>query len=207
MMIWITELVWPWLQMALYGALFMAVVIPGGYYFLVVRRRRRCEATIWERRGDDDAIIVARDLVVEQKIKGKSAFTYKLRNANFMVAPIDERYVKSFRGKNYINYLRVGSDYIPFIQAFDFSKNSRTFTPMPYDVMMQMLNLEDEINSIWADKIGWLEKYKEIIAIAIIGIVMIVLMSQYFDFVANSIEPVKESVGALKSIADTIVGR
>ena len=213
----------PALKMMMYGIAFLAIVIPAGYYLIILRKRRIWYATIWERRGDNDAIIVSNDKVIEKRLKKKNAHVYTLNRVKYKVPPVDERYVKTLRGKNYVNYLRVGSDYVPFIQKFNFDginfvKNEdgimvlqgngeRVFTPMPYEVMMQMLNIDDGIESIWADKLGFFEKYKEIIAIAILCVTIIVLMTQYFDFVAKSLEPVKASTSALQDMAKSLMGR
>jgi len=197
----------PFVTTILYLIIFLVMVIPGGWYFMIYLNRRRWTANIWERRGNT-AIITDRDVVVEERIKGKSAHIYRLRKKKYEVQPVAEDFVITFNKKNYVDYLRVGSDYIPFKHHFNFNDEGaeHVYKTMPYDVQMQMLSLDKLTDEIFKGKADFWSKYGLIAGFALIIVLLIILMSMYFDFVSSSIEPVKEATGALQNIASQLIG-
>ena len=197
----------PFLTMAVYGIIFLIIVIPGGYYFMIYLNKRRWNANIWEKRGNS-AIIVDKDIVTEERIKGQNAHVYSLRKKKYKVSPITEQHVITYGKKNYIDYLRVGSDYIPFKHSYKFEEEGAVheFEVMPYDVQMQMLSIDKLTDEIFKEKADFWGKYGLIAGFALIILLLIILMNMHYDFINTSLEPVKESTNALKTIASQVIG-
>ena len=67
------------------------------------------------------------------------------------------------------------------------------------------------VDELFAAKLNWLEKYGTILAIGIIAVMMIVLMTQYWDFVGNSLamhmETVKESLTPIEKLANAMINK
>ena len=77
---------------------------------------------------------------------------------------------------------------------------------MPYDVSMQMISTEREIEEMFKKKKSFMETYGPLLGIALVCVTMIVLMSLYFDFVSKGVEQVQGTVNALQGIAQNIMG-
>jgi hypothetical protein len=196
--------VMPLMRMLFYGFLFCLMVLPAGYYFIVIKRRRQWVAYIWERRGETPTI-VDKDLVIEKRIKRKNTHLYMLRKKKYAVHPVEERFVTSFKSQNIIHYLRVGSDYIPMRINFDFDKYTLDYVPMPYDVQMQMLSTDKLIEEMYKATEGFWQKYGAYIGLALIIVLMIVMMSMYYDLIKDTMGPIRESTSAINSIAQNLL--
>jgi len=207
--------------------LILLIVLGLVIYFWLVAPKRKWKTTIWERRGGY-AIPVARDVVVEKRIKGKSAYIYWLKKRKYSVPLVTEEHMITFKNKSELHYLRVGFDYIPFVIKFNFSeldaehlyltdKNgkkiinpeadfSQEFQPLPYDVIMQMLSTDTMVEEMFAKSQGWWEKFAPIIGIALAVMLMIILMGMYFNFVKSSLEPINQIAQSLTAVAQALVG-
>lgn len=197
----------PFFTYGLYAIIFLLIVGGGAWYFFVYLNRRRWYANIWEKRGGQ-AILTDKDLVVEKRIKGKNAHVYILRKRKYPVQPIKEDDIITFKRKDYVDYLRVGSDYIPFKHSFNFNEEGaeHVYQVMPYDVQMQMISTDKLVDEIFKQKEGWFQQYGYMIGFGLLIILTIILMNLYYDFVTSSLEPVKEATNALQSIAQNIIG-
>jgi len=203
----IINVVLPFVKYTAYALIFVLIVGAGAWYFFIYLNKRRWHANIWERRGNV-ALLVDKDMVVEKRIKGKNAHIYMLRKKKYPVQPIKEDDIVSFRKKDYVDYLRVGSDYIPFKHTFRFEKEGaeHEYQIVPYDVMMQMISTDKLTEEMFKASEGFMQKYGALIGIGFVVILMIVLMNMYYDFVTASLEPVKASTSALQSIASQMIG-
>lgn len=206
-MVTILNYIMPFVTMILYLVIFLVIAVPGGWYFIIYLNKRRWYANIWERRGNT-AIIADKDVIVEERIKGKNAHIYRLRKKKYDVQPIQEDFVINYGKKAHVDYLRVGSDYIPFKHNFNFSEQGaeHEYEVMPYDVQMQMLSLDKLTDEIFKAKSDFWSKYGMLAGFGLVIILVIILMSMHYDFITNSLEPVKEATGALQSVAQQMIG-
>jgi len=203
----IVAMIMPYIKYGTYAIMFVGIVGAGAWYFFVYLNKRRWQANIWERRGNV-ALLVDKDTVIEKRIKGKNAHIYMLRKKKYPVQPIKENDIISFRRKDYVDYLRVGSDYIPFKHTFKFEEEGaeHEYQIMPYDVAMQMISTDKLTEEIFKAKEGWFATYGALVGFALLVILTIILMNMYYDFATTSLEPVREATSALQNIATQIIG-
>jgi len=203
----IVAMVLPFLKYGMYATLFLGIIGAGAWYFFVYLNKRRWQANIWERRGNV-ALLVDKDVVIERRIKGKNAHIYMLRKKKYPVQPIKEDDIISFRKKDFVDYLRVGSDYIPFKHHFKFNEEGaeHEYQIMPYDVAMQMISTDKLTEEMFKSSEGFMAKYGVLVGFALLVILTIILMNMYYEFVTSSLEPVKASTNALQNIAQQMIG-
>lgn len=203
----VLQMILPFLKYGLYALIFLGIIGAGAWYFFVYLNKRRWHANIWERRGNV-ALLVDKDVVVEKRIKGKNNHIYMLRKKKYPVQPIKENDIISFRNKDYVDYLRVGSDYIPFKHHFNFNEEGaeHEYQIMPYDVAMQMISTDKLTEEMFKAKEGWFAQYGPLIGFGLLLVFTIIALSMYYDFVTSSLEPVKASTTALQNIAQQMIG-
>jgi hypothetical protein len=196
--------------------LFFGVVGGYAYYEFVYKRKRRWNARIWEQRNDTTCICNGADTIEERRIPKTQGHLYWMKYRKVAVVPVQERHTITIKGKNYVDYLRVGNDYVPLTPRFVFKEHDgedvfRDYIPMPYDVNMQMISTDQLVDEMFKSKINWLEKYGSLIAVALIVVAIIILMHQYYGFVKDTLTPLldktTENIGALNRLADTFLGR
>ena len=206
---WILSILAPTVRTITYGIILLIILVPTCYYYFIIKPRRKWFADIWERQGEKTPVLVDRDVVVEKKVKGKNAHVYLMKRKKYAVPPPKEEYVIRYNHKSYVDYLRVGSDYIPMPRGIIQLQNGKKgfeFEPMPYDVSMQMISTEKMLEEMFAKKKEFMEKYGTLIGLGFICVLMIVLMSLYFDFVSSGVAELSRSTEALQGIASKIVG-
>ena len=193
-----------------WGFAALCFVVPFGYWFFIVRNRRVWHANIWELNSSGGYVLTKKDKVVEKKLKGKNAHVYSLRSCKYGVPPVQNKNVVNYKGKNFVDYLRIDSDYIPLSRSFVSKKGSSWelgFQPVPYDVMMQMISTDKFYDDMFKSKGDFLSKYGAIIGLLAVVVLMIVMMSMYYDFVTETVAgKVDEHIGALESLANAMRG-
>lgn len=103
------------------GAINLGMLLLGGglvaglaYWLFVIKNQKKWLVEIWEEKNGR-IYLVARDTLREIKYnKGKNS-AYILKNAKKEIIPPPVECIQKYKGKEYVNYLRLLNDYIPLI--------------------------------------------------------------------------------------------
>jgi len=134
--------VFPAMRTILWLVLGLGSTIGFGYWLLVVQRRRKWYVSIWEQKADGHLQLITKDVLYEKIVNKGKQTVYLLRRQRQECFPPPWEATYRVRGKEYVDYLRIREDYVPFQRVLNGVKN------LPEDKANIIQTIKDKLLTI-----------------------------------------------------------